>query len=110
AGCGGGGDDGVPGVPPGGSARYAEDPADPLSCAVARQKNFVRAYLDEVYLWYDEIVNVNPADYRTVTAYFNALRVRTPDATGQPKDRFSAAIPTSQAADPRLQSLLHGVP
>lgn len=108
AGCGGGGGGGgTPGVPPGGSARYAEDPEDPASCAVARQKNFVRAYLDEVYLWYDEIVNVDPSEYRSASSYFNALLVRTPDATGQPKDRFSAAIPTSQAVDPGTLGLLH---
>lgn len=107
AGCGGGGGGGAPGVPPGGSARYAEDPEDPASCTVARQKNFVRAYLDEVYLWYDEIVNVDPNEYRTVSSYFNALLVRTPDATGQPKDRFSAAIPASQAVNPGALGLLH---
>jgi hypothetical protein len=101
AGCGGGGDDGGgnTGVPPGGSAAYAEVAGEPQSCAAGRQKSFVRAYLDEVYLWYNEIPPVDPADYASPISYFNALLVRTPDATGRPKDRFSAALPASQAQD-----------
>lgn len=106
AGCGGGGgDDGAPpstGVPPGGSARYAEVAGEPQSCSVDRQKKFVRAYMDEVYLWYDEIPAVDANAYTTAPDYFNALLVRTPDATGRPKDRFSAAIPTGQAQDMSL--------
>jgi len=111
AGCGGGGGDGpsaTPGVPPGGSASYAEVPGDPQSCTVDRQKKFVRAYLDEVYLWYDEIPAVDPARYSTASDYFDALLVRTPDATGRPKDRFSAAIPTAESLD--LSVLRDGTP
>lgn len=105
AGCGGGGGDDAPadsGVPPGGSARYAEVPGEPQSCSADRQKKFVRAYLDEVYLWYDEIPAVDASRYNSPVTYFNALLVRTPDATGRPKDRFSAAIPTGQAQDMSL--------
>ncbi|MEP6824763.1 MAG: S41 family peptidase, partial [Ramlibacter sp.] len=49
------------------------------------------------YLWWNEIPSVNAATYATVPAYFNALLVRTPDATGQPKDRFSAVLTTAGA-------------
>ena len=92
AGCGGGGDGG--GEAASGSDRFSEAVA---GCSVETQKSFVRAYLDEVYLWYDEIPAVDPAQYSTVPDYFNALLVRTPDATGQPKDRFSAILPNGRA-------------
>ncbi|MBE7366446.1 S41 family peptidase [Ramlibacter pallidus] len=108
ASCGGGGGDGdgaaaglMPGVPPGGSAAYAGVAGDAQSCSLDRQKNFVRAYLDEVYLWYDEIPSVDPAAYSNIPDYFNALLVRTPDASGQPRDRFSAVLPLPQAQDLR---------
>ncbi|GAC1607593.1 MAG: hypothetical protein NVS3B2_16590 [Ramlibacter sp.] len=97
AACGGGGD----------SSSAA--PAFPLSsslanmCTLDGQKRYVRSYLDETYLWYSEILSVVAADYPTVPAYFNALLVKTPDANGQPKDRFSAVL-TSAAAD-ALQSV-----
>ncbi|RZI96921.1 MAG: hypothetical protein EOO54_30185, partial [Haliea sp.] len=67
-------------------------------CTLETEKKFVRSYMDEVYLWWNEIPAVNAGDYSTVAAYFNALLVRTPDATGQPKDRFSAVL-TSAGAD-----------
>jgi len=66
-------------------------------CTLETEKKFVRSYLDEVYLWWNEIPAVNAADYATVSAYFNALLVRTPDATGQPKDRFSTVLTTAGA-------------
>jgi hypothetical protein len=95
----------------GSSSQYAgSDPADPVSCSLDRQKKFTRAYLDEVYLWYDQIVDVDPdqftqtttqsgvpPDYPAVSDYFDALLVRTPDANGVAQDRFSTVIPASQA-------------
>ncbi len=53
--------------------------------------------MDEVYLWYNEIPAVNPADYNSIPAYMNALLVRTPDAAGLPKDRFSAVLTIEEA-------------
>ena len=91
ASCGGGGDGGpaAPAFPP--SATLAN------MCTLDGQKQFVRSFLDETYLWYDEIPAVNAADYATVPAYFKALLVKTPDSMGQPKDRFSAVLPSSAA-------------
>lgn len=64
-------------------------------CEVGDQQRFARSYLDEVYLWWNEVVDVPPENYSTVPAYFDALRVRS-------RDRFSAVI-TSSAADALLQ-------
>lgn len=93
AACGGGGDG------PASPAAPAFPPSATLAnmCTLEAQQKYVRSYLDEIYLWYDEIVAVNPADYRTVPAYFNALLVRTPDSTGQPRDRFSAVLSAASA-------------
>ncbi|RYY59751.1 MAG: hypothetical protein EOO24_60340, partial [Comamonadaceae bacterium] len=62
----------------------------------------------EAYLWYDEIVDVDRAPYANAPDYFNALLVRTPDATGQRRDRFSAALPAAVATD--LLEPVHAAP
>ena len=53
------------------------------TCTPEREKQYVRSFLDETYLWYDEIPAVDPAAFSSVPAYFTALLVK-------PKDRFSA--------------------
>ena len=95
AGCGSGsGDDSPP--PP---ANSAFPPSSSLAgmCTLAGEKAFLRSYMDEVYLWYNEIPAVNPANYNSIPAYMNALLVRTPDAAGLPKDRFSAVLTIEEA-------------
>lgn len=112
--CGGGGGGEAPRFPP--SSQLEGDVA---GCSVDTQKRFVRSYLDEIYLWYNEIPEVNPDSYDNVRDYFHALLVRTPDANGLPKDRFSDALPTAQARiagstalslDPRLANHTGYVP
>jgi hypothetical protein len=102
AGCGGGGGGDGPEPPPssrfGASANYAG------ICTLAGQKQFVRAYLDEVYLWYNEVPEIDANRYASITDYFYALLVTTPDANGLPKDRFSAVLPASLAQMVRDQS------
>ena len=93
--AGGGGAGGVPRAP----AASAFAPSATLAniCTLDGQQKYVRSFLDETYLWYDEIVEVKASDFSTVPAYFNALLVRTPDATGQPRDRFSAVLTSAGA-------------
>ena len=102
ASCGGGGGDQTPAAPP------AFPPSSTLAniCTLEGQKGFVRSFLDETYLWYDEVPTLNSASYATVADYFNALLVK-------PKDRFSTVLPANIAN--ALQSapggsLMDGVP
>ncbi|WBY03664.1 S41 family peptidase [Ramlibacter tataouinensis] len=67
-------------------------------CSLADQQRWLRAYMDEKYLWNDEVPEVRPADYGTMPAYFDALLVRTSDADGLARDRFSTSM-SSRAAD-----------
>jgi hypothetical protein len=103
--CGGGGGGDAPapagtGTPPPTPSAFAPSSTLAGICTLEGQKQFVRSYLDEVYLWSEEIIDVNPADYRTLSDYFNALLVRTPDSTGRPKDRFSTIQVTAPAQQP----------
>jgi hypothetical protein len=95
AGCGGGG--GGSSTPPPKFGFSTDFEAGIAGCTVETQKKFVRAYMDEVYLWYREIPEVDATKFSTVEDYFHALLVTTPDVNGLPKDRFSAVLPTSRA-------------
>lgn len=107
--CGGGG--GNAGNCVSGSAQVcaADTPADPGQapatssealanmCTLEGEKRFTRAYLDETYLWYDEIPAVNAAAYSQLDAYFYALLTPRLDTSGQLKDRFSFIVPSTDA-------------
>lgn len=66
-------------------------------CTVSDEQRFIRAYLDETYLWYREIPAVDATLHANVLSYFYALLVSTPDASGQPRDRFSYVISSRDA-------------
>lgn len=91
AGCGGGGG--------GGASRTNEPAYVGLAgiCTPEAEKRFVRSYMDEVYLWFDEIPAVDAGVFSKVIDYFEALLVVTPDANGLPKDQFSGVVSTARA-------------
>lgn len=70
-------------------------------------RQWVRSTVDALYLWADDVVEADPAAAATPEAYFRALLVRTPTASGRPRDRFSEASPTSLLRGPA--PLWHGV-
>jgi carboxyl-terminal processing protease len=56
---------------------------------LAQEKSWVRAFIDDTYLWFDEIpASVFAANYATPQTYFDALRTPALTASGRPKDRF----------------------
>ncbi|GGC83187.1 S41 family peptidase [Undibacterium terreum] len=61
-------------------------------CTPAGEKSWIRANLDDVYLWYSDIVNVPSVTYSTPSAYFDALLVKS-------KDRFSFTASKSEIDD-----------
>ncbi|MDP3823370.1 MAG: S41 family peptidase [Burkholderiales bacterium] len=68
------------------------------------EKQWLRSYFDEAYLWYDEVPVVdanaaaynNPADVRgSLDNYFEALKTPVVTASGARKDRFGFTYPTA---------------
>ncbi len=59
-------------------------------CNADTEKIWVRGYLDDVYLWYAQIKEVDSKKYSTPKNYFDALLVKE-------KDRFSYAISKAEA-------------
>jgi carboxyl-terminal processing protease len=51
------------------------------------ENNFLRSYSNNTYLWYDEIVDRNPAQY-TTPDYFDLLKTDATTASGADKDKF----------------------
>jgi len=60
---------------------------------VLAENNWLRSWSHDTYLWYDEIVDRDPADY-TTPEYFALLRTQAITPSGRPKDRFHFSLPT----------------
>jgi len=70
--------------------------------SAATEKSWVRAWIDESYLWFDEVpTTLAAADYATPIAYFNVLKTPKLTASGRAKDRFHF---TEDTADYRALS------
>jgi C-terminal processing protease CtpA/Prc len=65
-------------------------------CTLADEKTFLRGWTDDLYLWYSEVPNVNPASYATDVAYFDVLKTPATTSSGNPKDKFHFTMPTAQ--------------
>lgn len=59
------------------------------------ENNFLRSWSDETYLWYDEIVDQDPASFTSSLVYFDELRTTDTAASGAPRDRFHFTYDTN---------------
>jgi carboxyl-terminal processing protease len=61
----------------------------------ADEKAWLRAWTDDLYLWYREVPVLDPAAYATPVAYFGALKTPALTGSGRPKDRFHFTYSTA---------------
>jgi hypothetical protein len=59
------------------------------------ENNFLRSWSNDLYLWYNEIVDRDPSLYAT-PEYFNLLKTTASAPSGRPKDRFHFTYSTSE--------------
>lgn len=61
------------------------------------EKKFLRAMIDDIYLWYNEVPNIDPNAYPTAVDYFEALRTPALLPSGKMKDpdAFHFTYPTT---------------
>ena len=59
------------------------------------ENNWLRSWTHDLYLWYREVPDQNPASY-TTPDYFNLLKTTATTPSGNPKDRFHFTYPTAQ--------------
>jgi hypothetical protein len=103
SGCGGGNGGGTAGTTAATTATavtaslFAPSASLANQCTPDTEKQWERSYVDEAYLWYDQVPQVQAAAYTTPESYFGALLVRTPDASGLAVDRFSTVMTTAAA-------------
>ncbi len=59
------------------------------------EKNWVRAWIDETYLWFDEVpASIRTINYATPQALFTDLRTPALTPSGKPRDQFHFMYPT----------------
>src|SRR5215208_1533905 len=116
AACGGGGDDGPLSPPDQGWVAGVFEPASRFDaeCAAPRsgsdpdgdpwpdvqgtaldEKNWLRSWTHDLYLWYREVPDVNPEPY-SVIDYFDLLKTSELTPSGNPKDKFHFTFPTDE--------------
>lgn len=60
------------------------------------EKNWLRSWSNDVYLWYNEISDKNPSLYSAPTEYFKVLKTFAKTPTGKDKDQFHFTAPTAE--------------
>ena len=78
----------------------AEDAFPDMLGSFEDEGYWLRSWSNETYLWYDEIIDVDPALYATskagVADYFALLKTTENTPSGNPKDRFHYARDTAE--------------
>ena len=69
-----------------------------MSGEVVDENNWLRSWSNDTYLWYNEIVDRDPALYAT-PEYFDLLRTFERTPSGNDKDRFHFTYPTAEWED-----------
>jgi carboxyl-terminal processing protease len=59
------------------------------------EKLWVRSWIDELYLWYDEVPNLDASRVATPIQYFSALKTYNTTPSGKPKDQFHFTYDTA---------------
>ncbi len=71
------------------------DPIPDMPGETLDENNWLRSWSNDTYLWYDEIVDRNPALYSTPD-YFALLKTTARTPSGAAKDRFHFTYPTDE--------------
>ncbi|WP_305422972.1 S41 family peptidase [Photobacterium leiognathi] len=84
---------------------YTNEPYPDKEGSTLIEKLFLRSFHHEEYLWYDEIDDVAPEQFSSVSSYFNQLKTQTVLPSNRAKDRFHF----SQSYDAYMSSFSQGI-
>jgi hypothetical protein len=59
------------------------------------EKNWLRSWTNDLYLWFDEVEDQDPAGFATDLDYFAVLKTTATTPSGNPKDKFHFTYATS---------------
>jgi carboxyl-terminal processing protease len=79
------------GTDPATGKAYPDKPGSTLA-----ENNWLRSWTHDLYLWYREVPDQNPASYTTTADYFNVLKTTATTPSGNPKDKFHFTYATTQ--------------
>jgi carboxyl-terminal processing protease len=83
------------------SASFAEQCTSPrpgtsdVQGTVLDENNFLRSWTNELYLWYSQVPDLNPANYATPADYFPLLKTSATTPSGAPQDKFHFTYSTT---------------
>jgi carboxyl-terminal processing protease len=63
--------------------------------ALLDELNWLRSWTNDLYLWYGEVADKNPAGFSTDASYFDVLKTTGKTASGSDKDRFHFTVDTA---------------
>jgi hypothetical protein len=106
--CGGGSGGSAPAAPTWTLGQFAAESTFAASCVTPRtgndaltgkpypdhqgklldELNWLRSWTNDLYLWYSEVADQNPAGFATDASYFDVLKTTAKTASGSDKDRF----------------------
>jgi hypothetical protein len=78
------------GIDPSTGLRFPDGQGSALS-----ENNWLRSWTNDLYLWYDEVIDRDPALSAT-PAYFDLLKTTAATPSGNPKDRFHFTQDTAE--------------
>ena len=73
----------------------SNQPYNDVQGTVLSQNNWLRSWSNDLYLWSDEIVDRDPANYTTL-AFFDLLKTTARTASGSAKDKFHFTYATTE--------------
>ena len=71
------------------------------------ENNYLRSWTHELYLWFDQVPDLNPASYTTAN-FFPLLMTSATTASGAPVDKFHFTYPTATWESLSLQGVAAG--
>ncbi len=63
--------------------------------SVLDENNWLRSWNNDLYLWYSEVVDQDPANFATALDYFDVLTTTATTPSGAPKDKFHFTYDTA---------------
>ena len=64
--------------------------------SILHENHWLRSWSNDKYLWYNEIEDVNPANYTDPLGYFDILKTNATTPSGNSKDRFHFTYTTEE--------------
>lgn len=94
--------------PRAGASKVTGVPFPDRKGSLLQEKNFLRSWSHETYLWYSELPDINPANNDDAIEYFDKLVTSAITSTGAPKDKYHYADSTEEVEARYIAGKVYG--